>query len=363
MSLDVDVLRLARTRGHSPAGERAVAGFSRARRARRVPGWRSACSAPRSDRPGAGAGCARSAPSPPPTWPTRRSSSSCAAAPAAGRPAGADEHADPPELPERPRGDLLRRRAAPTRGSGCPPDRCTRSRAARALAAVPRRALPVDAAGRRRARTALSPPPARESRREHEDRHRRDAQRRQVSLFTALTGAAAEAANYPFTTIEPNMAIVPVVDRAPGRAWPRRCARPSSCTTRSPSTTSPAWSPALAGRGPGQPVPGQHPRDRRDLHVVRAHDDQNVVHPEGRVDPLADIETIETELVLADLEQAERRLDRVAKAAKSGDRARDRRGRVAARASIGGRCRPAGPARRGPAAARRAPCAPASSAR
>ena len=56
------------------------------------------------------------------------------------------------------------------------------------------------------------------------------------------------------------------------------------------------------------------------VHVVRAHHDESVVHPEGRVDPLADIETIETELVLADLEQAERRLERVAKQARSGDR-------------------------------------------
>ena len=56
------------------------------------------------------------------------------------------------------------------------------------------------------------------------------------------------------------------------------------------------------------------------VHVVRAHRDENVVHPEGRVDPLADIDTIETELVYADLEQAERRLERVAKTAKSGDR-------------------------------------------
>ena len=57
------------------------------------------------------------------------------------------------------------------------------------------------------------------------------------------------------------------------------------------------------------------------VHVVRAHGDENVIHPEGRVDPLADIETIETELVLADLEQAERRIDRVAKQARGGDRA------------------------------------------
>jgi ribosome-binding ATPase len=57
------------------------------------------------------------------------------------------------------------------------------------------------------------------------------------------------------------------------------------------------------------------------LHVVRAHDDPQVVHPEGRVDPLADVETIETELLFADLEQAERRLERVSKQAKSLDKA------------------------------------------
>jgi GTP-binding protein YchF len=56
-------------------------------------------------------------------------------------------------------------------------------------------------------------------------------------------------------------------------------------------------------------------------HVVRAHHDDNVVHPDGRVDPLADVETIETELMLADLEQAERRLERVTRTARGGDRA------------------------------------------
>jgi ribosome-binding ATPase len=56
------------------------------------------------------------------------------------------------------------------------------------------------------------------------------------------------------------------------------------------------------------------------VHVVRAHGDENVIHPEGRVDPLADIETIETELVMADLEAAERRLEKVGKQARGGDR-------------------------------------------
>src|SRR5919106_2811123 len=53
------------------------------------------------------------------------------------------------------------------------------------------------------------------------------------------------------------------------------------------------------------------------VHVVRVHDDSQVVHPEGRVDPLADVETVETELLYADLEQAERRLERVTKQARS----------------------------------------------
>src|SRR5919106_5975992 len=57
------------------------------------------------------------------------------------------------------------------------------------------------------------------------------------------------------------------------------------------------------------------------VHVVRTHEDPQVVHPEGRVDPLADVETIETELLYADLEQAERRLERVSKQAKSLDKA------------------------------------------
>jgi GTP-binding protein YchF len=56
------------------------------------------------------------------------------------------------------------------------------------------------------------------------------------------------------------------------------------------------------------------------VHVVRAHNDENVIHPEGRVDPLADIETIETELAMADLEAAERRVERVGKQARGGDR-------------------------------------------
>ncbi len=140
------------------------------------------------------------------------------------------------------------------------------------------------------------------------------------SLFTALTGVAAEAANYPFTTIEPNVAIVPVEDERLNAV---------SSTVRASKIV---WDTIafhdiaglVAGAHRGEGLGNQFLANIREtdaiVHVVRAHEDESVVHPEGRVDPIADIETVETELVYADLEQAERRLERVAKTAKSGDR-------------------------------------------
>jgi GTP-binding protein YchF len=141
-----------------------------------------------------------------------------------------------------------------------------------------------------------------------------------TSLFRALTGVAAEAANYPFTTIEPNVAVVPVGDER----------LDAVAATVGASKTVPDTiefhdiAGLVAGAHRGEGLGNQFLANIREtdaiVHVVRVHEDPNVVHPEGRVDPLADVETIETELVFADLEQAERRLDRVARAAKSGDR-------------------------------------------
>ena len=140
------------------------------------------------------------------------------------------------------------------------------------------------------------------------------------SLFTALTGVAAEAANYPFTTIEPNVAILPVADERLNVV--ADTVRASKIVPDTIAFHDIAGLVAGAHRGEG--LGNQFLANIREtdaiVHVVRAHEDDSVVHPEGRVDPLADIETIETELVYADLEQAERRLDRVAKVAKSGDR-------------------------------------------
>jgi GTP-binding protein YchF len=140
------------------------------------------------------------------------------------------------------------------------------------------------------------------------------------SLFTALTGVAAEAANYPFTTIEPNIAIVPVQDERLNAV--ADTVRASNLVLDTIAFHDIAGLVAGAHRGEG--LGNQFLANIREtdaiVHVVRAHRDESVIHPEGRVDPLADIDTIETELVYADLEQAERRLDRTAKTAKSGDR-------------------------------------------
>jgi GTP-binding protein YchF len=140
------------------------------------------------------------------------------------------------------------------------------------------------------------------------------------SLFSALTGVAAEAANYPFTTIEPNVAVVPVADARLDAV--ARTVRASKVVPDTIAFQDIAGLVAGAHRGEG--LGNQFLANIREtdaiVHVVRAHGDPNVVHPEGRIDPLADIDTIETELIYADLEQAERRLERVSKTAKGGDR-------------------------------------------
>jgi GTP-binding protein YchF len=141
------------------------------------------------------------------------------------------------------------------------------------------------------------------------------------SLFNALTKAGAEAANYPFTTIEPNVAVVPVRDERLEQV------------ARTVDASEIVWDTVdfhdiaglVAGAHKGEGLGNRFLANIREtdaiVHVVRAHGDENVIHPEGRVNPLADIETIETELILADLEQAERRVERVARQARSLDRA------------------------------------------
>jgi GTP-binding protein YchF len=141
------------------------------------------------------------------------------------------------------------------------------------------------------------------------------------SLFNALSRAGAEAANYPFTTIEPNVAVVPVADERLDAV-----ARTVGASNVVPDTIEfHDIAGLVAGAHKGEGLGNKFLANIREtdalLHVVRVHQDPNVIHPEGRVDPAADMETIETELIYADLEQAERRHARVVRDARSGDRA------------------------------------------
>jgi GTP-binding protein YchF len=140
------------------------------------------------------------------------------------------------------------------------------------------------------------------------------------SLFTALTGVAVEAANYPFTTIEPNVAVVPVEDERMRQVAQTVGASRIVWDTIAFHDIAGLVAGAHRGEGLGNQFLANIRETDALLHVVRAHTDSGIVHSEGSVDPLRDIETIETELMYADLEQAQRRLERVVRQARGGDR-------------------------------------------
>jgi GTP-binding protein YchF len=140
------------------------------------------------------------------------------------------------------------------------------------------------------------------------------------TLFNALTQGGAQIGNYPFTTIEPNVAIAQVPDERLEAV--AKTVRSSELVPATISFHDIAGlvKGASEGEGLGNKFLASIRETDAICHVVRAHQDSGVPHPDGRVDPLADIETIETELILADYEQVERRIGRVGKQAKSGDK-------------------------------------------
>lgn len=139
------------------------------------------------------------------------------------------------------------------------------------------------------------------------------------TLFNALSEKQAEAANYAFCTIDPNVGVVPVPD-------PRFDAL---VKLYSPPKIVPATVDfvdiaglvrgASKGEGRGNAFLSNIRETDAIAHVVRCFEDDNIVHVDNRVDPLSDIETIETELALRDLETAQKRLDRALRAAKGND--------------------------------------------
>ena len=136
------------------------------------------------------------------------------------------------------------------------------------------------------------------------------------TLFNALTSAGAESANYPFSTIEPNVGILPVPD-------PRLEELESVIATEKvlPAVVEIVDIAGLVrgaseGEGLGNQFLGHIRSVDAVLQVVRCFEDSDITHVDETIDPLRDIETIAIELVLADLQVAERRLDRVARAAR-----------------------------------------------
>jgi GTP-binding protein YchF len=141
------------------------------------------------------------------------------------------------------------------------------------------------------------------------------------TLFNALTAtAAAQAANYPFCTIEPNVGEVAVPDpRLDNLAKLAKSAQ--IVPTR---LTFVDIAGLVRGASKGEGLGNQFLANIREVdavaHVVRCFEDSDVTHVEGKIDPIADIETVETELMLADLDSLERRVDALEKKAKGGDK-------------------------------------------
>ncbi|WP_113023993.1 redox-regulated ATPase YchF [Aquitalea palustris] len=140
------------------------------------------------------------------------------------------------------------------------------------------------------------------------------------TLFNALTKAGIEAANYPFCTIEPNVGIVEVPD--PRLAELAKIINPQKIQPAIVEFVDIAG--LVAGASKGEGLGNQFLANIREtdaiVNVVRCFDDDNIVHVAGKVDPIADIETIGTELALADLSSVEKAMQREGKKAKSGDK-------------------------------------------
>jgi GTP-binding protein YchF len=140
------------------------------------------------------------------------------------------------------------------------------------------------------------------------------------TIFNALTRAGAESANYPFCTIDPNVGIVPVPD-------PRLKTIQKYIPTQSvvPAVVRIVDIAGLVkGASQGEGLGNQFLAHIREvdaiLHVVRCFKDDDIVHVEGGVDPKRDIEIIDLELMLADLQSVEKRIDRARRSAKGGDK-------------------------------------------
>ncbi len=141
------------------------------------------------------------------------------------------------------------------------------------------------------------------------------------TLFNAVSAAGAEAANYPFATIEPNVGVVAVPD--PRLDELARLARSAKVVATAVEFLDIAG--LVRGASKGEGLGNQFLSHIREVdaivHVVRCFDDPDVVHVDGSVDPARDVEVVDTELLLKDLEVVEKRVERARRAARTGDKA------------------------------------------
>ncbi len=140
------------------------------------------------------------------------------------------------------------------------------------------------------------------------------------TLFNAITQAGAESANYPFCTIEPNVGTVAVPDERLDKL--KEMYDPEKVTPAVIEFVDIAG--LVKGASKGEGLGNKFLSNIREVdaivHVVRAFDDSNIVHVDGSIDPMRDIETINLELILSDLEILNRRIDKTKKSLKSGDK-------------------------------------------
>ncbi len=140
------------------------------------------------------------------------------------------------------------------------------------------------------------------------------------TLFNALTKAGALSANYPFATKDPNVGMIRVPDERLDKL--AECVKPQRTLPTTVEIVDIAG--LIKGASKGEGLGNQFLANIREvdaiIHVVRCFEDDNIIHVDGKIDPVSDKEVVDTELLLKDLETVERRCDRLRKSSKSGDK-------------------------------------------
>ena len=153
------------------------------------------------------------------------------------------------------------------------------------------------------------------------------------TLFNALTKAGIAAANFPFCTIEPNVGVVPVPDPRLGAL--AEIVKPQKVLPTAVEFVDIAG--LVAGAASGEGLGNKFLAHIREVdaitHVVRCFENSDVIHVNNKIDPISDIETIDTELALADLESVDKALQKAERSAKTGDKEAKIRAEVLARVS------------------------------